>query len=377
MKAFVLAFLACFCVIGAAVAAPTHDPTFRIGDSPPPLAPMAWIKGDPVPEFRPGHVYVVKFFATWCGSSRQAMPRLSRLARQHAGQLTVIGVVIREDERGQPTLAAVTDFVNARGDDLSYTVAMDDPEKKTLYHAWMRASGMHGVPTAFIVGRDGKLAYVGYMMDDEAAYTFDTALAQALAGASDAAAARALQADVNRQTAERLREIEVMKPVREARNRGDYRTAVLEADKIIAAAPEFAWQAFSEKLAALLHIDEREALAFAQEQAQSAAWRTALNLEDATEFLGGVGRIIAQETNLSRDTYEQAAAYLQKSARSEDAMDWLLLARLYSMIGAFDRAVTAQEKAIAAARNTKDMPSESIARLESKLAEYKRLREAG
>lgn len=375
MKSLILACIASVLSVGRVfAAAPASEPTFRIGDVPPALTPMAWVKGEPVTEFRPGRVYVVNFFATWCGSSRQAMPHLSRLAKEHAADLTVVGVSIREGEHAQPTLAAVSEVVRKRGDEMSYIVAMDDPTEKTLYRTWMSAGGMHGVPTAFIIGRDGKLAYVGYMMDDQAAYTFETAVKQALAGTSDLTAARALQEDVMRQTAARLRETAILQPLEDARDRGDYRATVLEADKIIASHADLVGRAFGEKLTALFAIDERQAWAFAREWSQNASLRSAVvgdfGSPDEKTYWGIIGRVVARAKNLSISTYQLAAAYLQ-DAVLEEYSDQLLLARLHTLAGDFDRAVMAQENAIAAARKDKDFPREYLARLEKTLAEYK------
>ena len=359
----------------ACAAAANPAPGIDIGDPPPALAPMAWVKGQPITSFELGRVYVVEFFATWCGSSRQAMPRLSKWAKERASDLTVVGVVIREGERAQPTVEAVTDFVDKRGDEMAYTVAMDDPKLLAMYQAWMAASGMHGIPTAFIIGRDGRIAYVGYMMDDAANYTFETALADALSGRSDLEAARVLHADVKRQTTERLRETRLLQPLRDARARGDERSAIEEAEKVMAAYPDLQWQAFSSKFGALLTLDESKALAFAREQSRNEGMRAAVNASDDKIYWSAVGRLIAGEKNLSKSTYSQGAAYLQSAAQIEDSIDQILLGRLYALSGDFERAVIAQERAIAAARKSGEVPSDSIAKFEATLARYRNVRD--
>src|SRR5262245_40142008 len=123
-----------FCAVSFADA---PAPALKIGDPAPPLAVMSWIKGSPVLKFEPGRVYVVEFWATWCVPCKEIMPHLSALQKKHAGRLTVIGMNVRETERGEATQAAVEKFVQKQGPAMEYTVAMDDPAKKTVFNTWM------------------------------------------------------------------------------------------------------------------------------------------------------------------------------------------------------------------------------------------------
>src|SRR5690606_924487 len=71
--------------------------TLKVGDPAPVLTYAKWYKGAPVEQFQRGHVYVVEFWATWCGPCRMAMPHLSELARTYRDQVTVIGYNVREN----------------------------------------------------------------------------------------------------------------------------------------------------------------------------------------------------------------------------------------------------------------------------------------
>ena len=70
----------------APATAPATQPavTLHIGDPAPPLGPGRWLKGEPVSAFEPGKVYVVEFWATWCGPCIAAIPHISDLQKQHA-----------------------------------------------------------------------------------------------------------------------------------------------------------------------------------------------------------------------------------------------------------------------------------------------------
>jgi hypothetical protein len=95
---------------------------------------------------------------------------------------------------------AVHDFMKKHGKEMEYTVAMDDPVKKTMSETWVTASGSLGAPTAAIVDRRGKLVWIGYPNVPKG-YTFDQALADTLNGKIDLERSRALQAETIKETA--------------------------------------------------------------------------------------------------------------------------------------------------------------------------------
>jgi thiol-disulfide isomerase/thioredoxin len=190
-------------VAGAAARADALEPSLKIGDRAPPLEAMSWIKGKPVAKFEPGRVYVVEFWATWCVPCKEQMPHLSALQKKHEDNLTVVGVDARETERGDAHPEAVRKFVAKQGDRMAYTVAMDDPQKEPIFNAWMTAAGAYGLPTSFVVDRQGRVVWVGHPIGT-VRDAFDVAVEQALKGESDLSAARDLQKEVNRETAVRL-----------------------------------------------------------------------------------------------------------------------------------------------------------------------------
>jgi len=57
----------------------------------------------------------------------------------------------------------VKPFVRSRGGGMSYPVAID--ENKQTNQAWMKAAGRDGIPAAFLVSRDGKIAWIGHPAD--------------------------------------------------------------------------------------------------------------------------------------------------------------------------------------------------------------------
>lgn len=138
--------------------------TLTIGDVAPALKVEKFVKGDPVTEFKKGHVYVVEMWATWCGPCIKAFPHLSELQKEYKDSVTFIGVNVWEDSRKPYTAETpgmVADFVKDKGDKMSYTVAYDGASKQFVKN-WGEPANVQGIPHAFIVNQDGKIAWMGH-----------------------------------------------------------------------------------------------------------------------------------------------------------------------------------------------------------------------
>src|SRR6266568_1760611 len=57
--------------------------SLKPGDLAPALTVTKWLQGRPVPKFEPGGVYVVEFWATWCGPCIAFMPHLAELQARY------------------------------------------------------------------------------------------------------------------------------------------------------------------------------------------------------------------------------------------------------------------------------------------------------
>ncbi len=132
-------------------------PTINIGDPVPALKIQKWLKGKGISRFETGQIYVVEFWATWCKPCIAGMPHLSELARKYIKDISVVGISILE--RAGTPLSKIDSFVASMGNKMDYTVGME--EDKLMAEHWLRASGEQGIPKAYIVDRQGRIAWIG------------------------------------------------------------------------------------------------------------------------------------------------------------------------------------------------------------------------
>ena len=134
-----------------------------VGDTAPKLQTGSWIQGEPVHGFDTNHVYIVEFWATWCGPCVGSIPHLNELWEKFKDQgVIVIGLDVWDSDE------AVAPFVKKMGDKMTYRVALDDknhdPDGSMSSNWWKRKVNHHGIPTAFIIGKDGRIAWIGHPM---------------------------------------------------------------------------------------------------------------------------------------------------------------------------------------------------------------------
>ncbi len=94
-----------------------------------------------------GHPMIINFWATWCGPCRKEMPELNEIYRRYRSKgLVVLGVSL--DAVQGDGIEAVGPFI--KDFKILYPIAMaDEPLVEKL--------ALEAVPTALLVGRDGRL----------------------------------------------------------------------------------------------------------------------------------------------------------------------------------------------------------------------------
>lgn len=165
-----LRFLALAALVGAVLS--SNARAANIGDPAPPLPIERWIKGTPVRVGAGANLFVVEFWATWCGPCKRSIPHLTELQKKFAGQgVVVLGV---SDE----PVSDVQPFVTAQGGNMDYRVAVDSSQRSI--QNWMKAYGESGIPHAFVVGTNGTVLWHGFPTEE-----LDRTLASILAGSFD------------------------------------------------------------------------------------------------------------------------------------------------------------------------------------------------
>ncbi len=136
----------------------------KVGSNAPALSVKTWVKGAPISKLENGKAYVVEFWATWCPPCRESIPHLTETAKANKN-VTFIGMAASERAGNEKqALQTVEKFVKAQGDKMNYTVAFSADGK--MNRDWMQAAGEGGIPCAFVVDGQGKIAYIGHPMED-------------------------------------------------------------------------------------------------------------------------------------------------------------------------------------------------------------------
>jgi thiol-disulfide isomerase/thioredoxin len=175
-----------------------------IGDPAPAIKIAEWVKGDAVTIGKGKNVYVLEFWATWCGPCRASIPHLTELQAKYKGKSVVLVSITDE-----PT-AIVKPFVEKQGERMAYTVACDDG--RATGEAYLKPFEIDGIPHAFIIDKAGKLAWHGYPLDPD----MEKALELVVAGKHDIEATRkAIHARDDGMRAVRKKSQEALKVVKE------------------------------------------------------------------------------------------------------------------------------------------------------------------
>ncbi len=354
----VLVLTAILAATGAANAA-----KLGVGSTPPPLKASKWVKGLPVTKFLPGKVYVVEFWATWCGPCLQSIPHLTELAKKYKGKVSFSGINVwdtRDVKTQAEYVAKITKFVKEQGDKMVYNVGLDDM-KGTMAESWMRAAEANGIPTAFVIGKNGKIASIGHPME------LDAILAQIVAGKYDA------KADAARRAKEAKAQELLNKPYTLIEE-GKYKESIDEIDRLLVSNPEYEARYAIAKIYALLFTDEPAAYAYAQKAADGCYKDDADRIGMMASWLSGNSEI--KFPGLKTPDYNMTLALATRAndiAKGSNPFVLDALAAIHFKMGNKEKAVDYQQQAINIASKDTDIPEQAKTQMSERLDKYNKM----
>jgi len=336
--------------------------TLHIGDQAPAIQVAKWFKGVPLAKFEPGQIYVVEFWATWCAPCLKSIPHLTEMKKTFDGKARILGISIWEAEKkdNDKRLTAVKTFVEKMGTKMDYGVAADDNDG-FMAKNWMEAAGQSGIPTAFIVGKDGTIVWVGYPWGG-----LDEALEKTVAGTLDIAAVKAEATKQQDAKAAKNQHNSLLKPVTELKSQHQPVEAIAALEKLIGEHPEFAGETGFLRFKLLMDYD------------QPAAYVVARNLlkgefKDNPNALYSIGRDLTDPPGPKTKDWDLAMAIGLRIVElsSDNPSNIAILSEAYAGKANYAKAVETMELALSKAAANEGFNAGSIKYLQGRLKKFK------
>ena len=356
---YILFSLSVGLVMGA-VATTVRAQTLGIGDRAPRLDVTSFVKGEPVKAFEPGKNYVVEFWATWCPPCKTSIPHLTELQKKNPS-VSFIGVSVFEENQD-----LVKPFVAEMGDKMGYRVAIDrvgdkmGSDQGAMAKNWMKAAGQNGIPTAFIVNKEGKIAWIGHPM------AMDKALERITAGTWDLKVA---QEEMRKAAQDGALPRKSEAKFNAALRSGDPKKLVAAVEEVVAEDPTEEATVFPHKLTALIKLDEHDkALDYSKRLSKTEVGKTAQGLNELAWTIIDPDAGIKPNSKLIEFALETA----RRADEMTDGKDSGIadtLGKAYFDSGDAKKAIEAQERAL---RLMKEAGANEDQGMKDRLEKYKK-----
>lgn len=356
---FIASLTALAAFLGGGVYA--RSASLKLGDKPPRLDVARWVGAVPRAS-TPTKIRIVTFFSSWSSPSRQALPVLEKVAKKHRSIVALEAVSVYEKTSGPGDTAyfqTVSAFVKEMGARMPYPVGIDGPGGKVAA-AWLDAAGESGVPTSFIVGRNGKIVWIGHTI------MLDSVLDQIVARTFDF---KRYAEERAAQQAEEARERKLFARFNALQQAGRHKEAVAELDRIAKAQPDYGRRMVLVRFSLLLKADEKAAYAYGRELLNG-------ELKDQSGMLWLMARMLLDETpGLQAPDYKLALDLSQRSAeltKHQDANILTALAFAHFKLGHVDEAISLQERAIPIGDANPQIPDRNKQLMRTRLETFKK-----
>ena len=324
-------------------------PSLGIGDPAPAIKVEGWARGVPVTGFERGQVYVLDFWATWCGGCIASFPHISAIAEKYKGRVhfcSVDSYEVDEIKKGNDPMDAVKAFLKTpQGQRLTLDVCVDGKDT-AMYKNWVGRLRRNGFPTTFVIDQEGRIAWVDVNLDN-----LDWVLGQVLAGTWDIP-----KAAVVMRSRDHIEDLFFQAfQMKDKKVQDDkYREILRDCDSLEQAYPDRKDAAAFYKLMALNDLDKARVPQQLEQMAADPQMKY-IFLDD------GVG-LTLRRTDLTPRDYAAIAKAQERLLSNEHngtghggktVTMYAALASSYFKAGQRDKAVSAQEKAIAIADKQK------------------------
>ncbi len=323
-------------------------PTMTIGSQAPAIDIENWVQDGngffkPVTEFEAGKVYVIEFWATWCGPCIASMPHLAATQNAYRGRDVQLISVSDED------LETVEEFLkketkDAKGEPTTFKEVTSaycltcDPDR-SVHTDYMKAAGQGGIPTAFIVGKEGLVEWIGHPMK------MDEPLEQIVEG------------KWNREAFKKEFEAEsifnhALQSIGQLASTGKFKEALVEVDKQLQSdIPDEIrerWVMIRERVKLSAGMIDDELMAYFHKELAEAKGKPMELVQHALSFYQ-----VSRETKglepLLKSSIESLKQEVETAKDTEKALMHDTLAKLHQSVGDLDAAIASQEQAVEAA----------------------------
>jgi len=344
-----LFFATLLCVL---LASPAMAQDLTVGDPAPPITASQWLNSEPIEEFEEGKVYVIECWATWCGPCIAAIPHVNELYETHKDDgLVVIGLNVWDQD------AKAVAFAKQQREKMSYPIAIDDRsagrQSGKSAKAWLEAAGRNGIPCAFVVDQQGRIAWIGHPMAG-----MDRVVEKVLAWEYDPEAEAARQAKI----------MPLQQKLQGALQAQDWDAAVATIDELAEVMGDDPMTARLQGLKVSILLAGKQ-----DYDAGYAAMKQAIEgpLKDEPNALNDLAWLVATEPTIEQRNLGLAAEAAERAVKLSEGTNAAYLdtlARVRFDQGKVIEAVALQQKAVDL---SDDLPPEASAAMKQALEQYR------